>query len=383
MTIRDSVIRHLADLVAFPTVSSASNLALNEHVSGFAARHGARLRSFPDESGQKASLLISVGPEVEGGLVLSGHTDVVPVEGQDWTSDPFQLTTQGERLVGRGATDMKGFVACCLALLPQIAALPLRKPVHLALSYDEEVGCTGVWSMAEWVGQHLRPALAVIGEPTMMRLVEAHKVSCIGRVRLHGMAGHSSQPDRGVNAVMYAAELIHDIRRAEQELRSGPRLDLFDPPYSTTQVNRIQGGTAGNIIAEDCWFSWEFRMIPGQDHAPCLTRLQALADQLTAQMRQVSGHAGITIEQDALVPGLAPMQDRQLVEMLLTMLGQDHGLGVSYGTEAGIFQRFGTPSCVIGPGTIEDAHRPDESVDIAQLEACCDFLMQLVRRMAL
>lgn len=137
MTIRDSVIRHLADLVAFPTVSSASNLALNEHVSGFAARHGARLRSFPDESGQKASLLISVGPEVEGGLVLSGHTDVVPVEGQDWTSDPFQLTTQGERLVGRGATDMKGFVACCLALLPQIAALPLRKPVHLALSYDE------------------------------------------------------------------------------------------------------------------------------------------------------------------------------------------------------------------------------------------------------
>ena len=380
---RALITQRLAELVGFPTVSAVSNLELLAHVEALVTPLGARLRRFPDPTGSKANLLISVGPEVEGGLVFSGHTDIVPATGQPWTGDAFTLRETADRLIGRGATDMKGFLAVCLAVLPQIAAMPLKRPIHLAFSYDEEVGCTGVWDMAEWVGANLRPSLAVIGEPTMMELVEAHKGGCIGWTHLRGLAGHSSQPERGANAVMHAAELVADICALYREFRAGVTSQIFDPPWSTIQVNQIEGGTHGNIIAQDAKFFWEMRLIPGQKPENVIARMQALAQKHREAMQEVSADCDIRIDIQARIPALAPLSDRTLLAELLTLLNRPEAQAVSYGTEAGIFQGFGVPSVVIGPGSVKDAHQPDESVAIAQLTDCADFLLRLTEARAL
>lgn len=377
MTRQAEFTRHLADLVAFRTVSAVSNLDLVAHLEGLAAHVGGRVRRFCDPSGEKANLLLSVGPEVAGGLVFSGHTDVVPVEGQSWTADPWVLRDTGERLVGRGATDMKGFLACCLAVLPEIAARDLKRPLHLAFSYDEEVGCTGVGPMADYVGAHLAPRLAVIGEATSMRMVNAHKGGCIGWAHVRGKPGHSSNPGLGVNAVMIAAELIAEINRIYEDMQDGPAFDALTPPHSTIQVNQISGGSHGNIIAEACKFFWEMRLVPGQTDAPVLERMQARAAALEQGMKAVDPSSGIRFEIQARIPPLAPSGDLALETMLMSMLGQDVPEAVSYGTEAGIFAAAGTPSVVIGPGNIRDAHQPDEPIDIAQMSDCCDFLRSL------
>lgn len=373
----------LAELVAFPTLSAVSNLALLDHVESLVAPLGARLRRFPDPTGTKANLLVSIGPEVAGGLVFSGHTDVVPAAGQPWSGDPFTLRQMGDRLVGRGVTDMKGFLAVCLAVLPKLAALPLQVPVHLAFSYDEEVGCTGVWSMAEWVGQNLAPSLAIIGEPTLMEVVQAHKGGCIGWTHLRGLAGHSSQPERGANAVMHAAELVADICALQREFRSAQTLPIFDPPWSTIQVNQIEGGTHGNIIAQDAKFFWEMRLLPGMTSESVLARMQALAAQHRTQMQKVSPHCDIRIDVQARIPALAPLADAALLQAVLDLAGKSTAQAVSYGTEAGIFQGFGVPSVVIGPGSVVDAHQPDESIALDQLSTSADFLLRLTQARAL
>ena len=369
--------RRLAELVAFPTVSSVSNLALLDHVEALILPQGARVRRFTDPSGEKANLLISVGPEVEGGLVYSGHTDVVPVTGQDWSGDPWVLRNINDRLIGRGATDMKGFLGCCLAALPQIAAMNLKKPVHLAFSYDEEVGCTGVGSMAEWVGANAKPRLAVIGEATSMELVNAHKGGCIGWTHVLGKPGHSSQPERGVNAVMIAASLIEEISAIYADMRSGPRFEALDPPYSTIQVNQIEGGSHGNILAEHCKFFWEMRLLPGESFDAVLDRMRGFAGKLEQGMKAVDSAANIRFDIQARIPTLSPTGDAALEAELLALLGREQPRAVSYGTEAGIFQAAGVPSVVIGPGSIADAHQPDEGIAVEQLAACTDFLIKL------
>ena len=370
-------LRHLADLVAFPSVSAVSNLDIIAHIEGLAAGFGGRCRRFADPDGQKANLLVSIGPEVPGGVVLSGHTDVVPVDGQDWGGDPWTLRRQGDRVIGRGATDMKGYLACMLAVAPQLARLPLKTPVHLAFSYDEEVGCTGVIPMARWVGANLRPRLAVIGEPSAMELVTAHKGGCVGWCHVTGKPGHSSQPERGVNAVMVASELVAGIAALYREVQQGPHFEGLDPPWSTLQVNRIMGGSAGNILAEHCKFFWEMRLIPGQSDRDMLARLQALADRLEPAMKAVDPVCGIRFDVQAGVTPLAPTGDAALEAELLTLLGTSGTHAVSYGTEAGIFAEHGTPAVIIGPGDITDAHQPDESLAIAQLDACTAFLLRL------
>lgn len=376
---QSTILRHLADLVAFPTVSSDSNLDVIAHVEALVAPLGARLRRFPDPGGDKTNLLISIGPEVAGGLVFSGHTDVVPVAGQDWTGDPWTLRRIGDRVVGRGACDMKGFLACCLAVLPEIARLPLQTPVHLAFSYDEEVGCTGVIPMAEWVGPNLRPRLAVIGEPSMMQLITAHKGGSSGWCTLRGRSGHSSRPERGANAVMAAARLIDEFNIIRRELREGPLFEGLDPPWSTVQVNMIEGGSGTNVIAEHCRFSWEMRMIPGQSAAPLLDRLRAVAAPIAAEMQAVDPDCFIRFEPRASVSPLRPNGDAALEGRLLALLGQGAAQAVPYGTEAGVFQDHGTPAVVVGPGDIDDAHQPDEGIAVAQLDACADFLLRLAR----
>jgi acetylornithine deacetylase len=382
MTIANDVTRHLADLIAFPTISAVSNLDLLDYVEREAAPFGARFKRFPNAEGDKANLLVTVGPEVKGGVVFSGHTDVVPTQGQSWTGDPWTLRNSNGRLIGRGATDMKGFLACCLTALPELSSRPLQAPVHLAFSYDEEVGCTGVGAMADWLGQsYMKPSLAVIGEATSMDMISAHKGGLIGWVRIKGKPGHSSQPDRYVNAVMVAGDLIAEINRIRVEMRSGPQFEGLEPPYSTIQVNQIKGGLHGNIVAEACDFFWEMRIIPGESDLDVLARMERFAkDVLEPAMKAVDPETGIVFEVQARIPGLRPNGDDALDAELLKCLGRAAPRYVSYGTEAGIFQNAGVPSVVIGPGDIADAHQPDESVEIAELERCVAFLHSLGNR---
>jgi acetylornithine deacetylase len=378
MTSAADITDQLAKLVSFPTVSAVSNLALLDYIETQTAPFGGRVRRFASPEGDKANLLISIGPEEPGGIIFSGHTDVVPVEGQAWSADPWILRKKADRVIGRGATDMKGFLACCLEALPNLVAKPLKKPIHLAFSYDEEVGCTGVGSMAEWIGASgLKPRLAVIGEPTSMGLISAHKGGLIGWTRVKGKPGHSSQPDRYVNAVMIAAEVISEINRIRDDMRSGPQFEGFDPPYSTTQVNVIKGGLHGNIVSESCDFFWEMRIIPGESDMAVLERMKRFAASLEPAMKAIDPSCGISFEVQARIPGLKPTGDAVLEAELLTLLGHTQPRYVPYGTEAGIFQNAGIPSVVIGPGDIADAHQPDESIATDELERCVAFLDKL------
>jgi acetylornithine deacetylase len=373
------VAEYLAKLVSFPTVSSASNLDLVEFVEAEMARSGARVRRFPAEAEGKANLLVSIGPDEPGGIVWSGHTDVVPTEGQAWTGDPWTLRHRDGRLIGRGATDMKGFLACTLAAVNRIQVKRLARPIHLAFSYDEEVGCVGVGSMAEWLGQSaLKPRFAVIGEPTRMELVTAHKGGLIGWATVKGKPGHSSQPDKYVNAVMVAADLIAYINRIRSEMREGPRFEGLDPPYSTIQVNQINGGLHGNIVAEMCRFFWEMRIIPGESDIAVLNRMETYArEQLEPAMKAISPDTSISFDVQARIPSLRPNADATIEAEVLSVLGGESAKAVPFGTEAGIFQNAGIPSVVVGPGDAVDAHQPDESIACDDLDHCVEFLVRL------
>jgi acetylornithine deacetylase len=373
-----SAAAHLERLVAFQTISSASNLDLLDWVEEYLTPLGARFRRFPNETGEKANLLATIGPDEPGGVLLSGHTDVVPVDGQVWLDDPFRLREQDGRLIGRGAVDMKGFLACCLAVAPDLAAMPLRRPVHFALSYDEEVGCTGVGSMATWIGNaDARPSFAVIGEPSNMSLINAHKGGLIGWARVTGKAGHSSQPDRYVNAVMIAADLISYISRIREDMRAGSRMEQFDPPYSTIQVNQIHGGSHGNIVAEACRFFWEMRVVPGVDDWAVFHRIEQYArETLEPAMKAIDPACGIAFDVVARIPALAPSH-AELESEILSLLGGSRPEAVPYGSEAGIFQNAGVPSVVCGPGDIAQAHQPEEYIELSELERCTRFLPRL------
>ncbi len=368
----------LRRLVAFPTVSRDSNLDLLDWVETLLAPLSPRLRRFPSPDGTKANLLVSFGPEQPGGLVLSGHTDVVPVDGQAWLADPWTLREQGGHLIGRGACDMKGFVACCLALAPALAGRALLRPVHLALSYDEEVGCTGVGPMAEWIGANLAPALAVIGEPSELRLVNAHKGGLVGWGHVSGRPGHSSQPDRCVNAVMMAAECIARVNAVRAAMLAGPQDPAFDPPWSTIQVNRIEGGEALNIVAAACRFFFEMRVLPGVDDGAVLAELeQTVAREVVPAMQAVDPACGVRFEVAARIPALAACEP-EVEARLLHLLGQNGAAAVPYGSEAGIFQGNGMPAVIIGPGNIAQAHQPEEWLSREQFDACPPLLERLV-----
>ncbi len=373
-----TLVEILRCLVAFPTVSRDGNLALLDWVEGLLAPLHPRVRRFPSPDGTKANLLVSFGPDTPGGLVLSGHTDVVPVEGQAWLDDPWTLREAGGRLIGRGACDMKGFLACCIFMAPGWAVRRLERPVHLALSYDEEVGCTGVGPMAEWIGAHLAPALAVIGEPSELRLVNAHKGGLIGWTHVTGRPGHSSQPELCVNAVMAAAECVVRVNGVRAAMRAGQQDAAFDPPWSTIQVNRIEGGEALNIVAASCRFFWEMRVLPGVDDRAVLAGLQAaVAQDVVPAMHAIDPDTGVRWEVLARIPALAACA-LALEGRLLHVLGQNAALAVPFGSEAGIFQAAGIPSVILGPGSIAQAHQPEEWIAREQLKACPAILERLV-----
>lgn len=372
----------LDTLVAFPTVSRDSNLCLVDWVEDYLASHGVKATRVYDETGSKAALYANVGPEVEGGVVLSGHTDVVPVDGQDWSTDPFKVTEKGGRLYGRGTCDMKGFDALALAAVPKALAAGVIRPLQIALSYDEEIGCLGAPPMIDDMAGHLpKAAAAIIGEPSMMKTVTGHKGGFGWWVHMHGFEVHSSMLDRGVSAIMYGAELIAWVNGVNAQLQAAPPTDLaaqFDPPFTTVHVGRIWGGTAHNITAKDCEFGVDFRIVPGEEMDSYEARLMAKVAEIEARMQAIHPHARIEITKRFDVPPLQPERSGAAETLTRRLTGDNAAHVVSYGTEAGQFQQRGFSSVVCGPGDIAQAHQPDEYITLDQFRAGGAFMDRLV-----
>ncbi len=374
----------LARLVAFDSVSDRSNLPVIGFVEECLASHGVALRRAPNASGEKAAILATIGPRVDGGVVLSGHTDVVPVDGQPWSSHPFALREAGRRLYGRGACDMKGFDACVLAMVPAFLSAGLKRPIHIVLSYDEETTCLGSTEVIAWFGRdEPRPSAVIVGEPTMMEVADAHKSVATLRTRVTGHEAHSALPALGANAVAAAADVVSEIGRLAREYESGPLDPRFTPPYSTLHVGMIQGGTARNILARECVFHWEFRGLPGVSAASALAKVQAFVDAVALpRLRRFGAGPTIATEIEADAPPLAAAPGSAAETLALRLTRSNRTIAVSFATESGHFQAAGLPTVVCGPGSIDQAHKPDEFVEEGQLAACLAFLDGLARELS-
>jgi acetylornithine deacetylase len=375
----------LGELVAFPTVSSEGNLELITYVADLLSDAGATLSFSRDETGAKANLFATLGPQGDGGIILSGHTDVVPADAAEWSSDPFTLTRRGDRLYGRGTCDMKGFIAATLALAPRFAEAELARPLHFAFTYDEEIGCFGARVlMKEIAGAGIRPSVVIIGEPTSMRVIEGHKGCYEYTTEFTGMEGHGSQPDRGVNAIEYAARYISRLLDLRERLKErAPANSRFDPPWTTVQVGAISGGTVRNVIAGSCAVEWEMRPVTGDDAAWVKNDLATYVDNaLLPAMRAVSPDCGIVTRTIGEVEGLQVVDESEARDIVCELTGCDHTDVVSFGTEAGLFQAAGISSIICGPGSIAQAHKPDEFIEIGQLAACLEMLDKLRLKLA-
>ncbi len=370
----------LERLVGFDTTSHKSNAPLIDYVAQFLAAQGIEAIRLPDASGDKINLCATIGPaEASGGIGLSGHTDVVPVTGQDWETDPFELTRRGGRLYGRGTTDMKGYLACMLASVSRFRAAPLKRPVHLFFSYDEEIGCIGVRPMIERLGADLPlPEIVFVGEPTGMGVVDAHKGPARWEVDVTGRAGHSSMAHLGVNAVEAAASLVGELSRIADDLKQTSRDERFTPPYSTLQVTGISGGTATNIIPPTCNFRFEVRTLPGLDIAAIEGRLSRFAqDTLLPGMREIAPEADIAITLVNYVPPFGARRGSSAVALARQLTGRNDTAAVSYATEAGLFQSAGPDTVVCGPGHIDQAHTANEWIAEDELVKCLAFMQRL------
>lgn len=371
----------IAKLVGIDTTSRLSNLALIDLIADYLAQHGIASERIFDATGAKANLYATIGPKDRPGIILSGHTDVVPVDGQDWSSDPFKLAERDGKLFGRGTADMKSFIAICLALLPEMLAKPLSVPLHFAFSYDEEVGCFGVHGIVGFVKQNgVVPRLAIVGEPTEMQVVNAHKSVCACTTTVHGLEAHSSATHQGVNAIQYAAELVAEMNRLQREYQKPEHCDpRFTPPYTTITVGQIQGGTARNILAKECRVDWDVRSVkPEHDEAVIEAVKRYAAEKLQPEMRRIHLDAAIETRVLAQVPLLLPQAANPAETLALKLAGQNQTFAVAYGAEAGIFQQAGIPTVLCGPGNIREAHKPDEYIELSQVAAGEAFLHRLI-----
>ncbi|PMU89499.1 MULTISPECIES: acetylornithine deacetylase [unclassified Pseudomonas] len=369
----------LQTLVGFDTTSRESNLQLIAFVRDYLASHGVASEVIYNEARTKANLFASIGPVEVPGIVLSGHTDVVPVDGQPWSVPPFELTERDGRLFGRGTADMKGYIACVLALVPALVAATLRRPVHIALSYDEEVGCLGVRSLLSVLAQRpVKPMLCIIGEPTELKPVLGHKGKLAMRCDVHGAACHSAYAPHGVNAIEHAAELIGELGRIGQRLRD--KQDArFDPPFSTVQTGVIGGGKALNIVPADCRFDFEVRALPGQAPQAVADELRAYAEQqVLPRMQAVSAQSAIRFTELSAYPGLMTDQHSEAAELIAAFCGSRAFGTVAFGTEGGLFDAVGIPTVVCGPGSMDQGHKPDEFVSVAQLAQCDQMLHSML-----
>ncbi len=369
-------------LISFPTISSESNLDLIEFVADYLDGWGVGSILFLNPEKTKANLLATVGPRAAPAIVLSGHTDVVPVVGQDWSRDPFDPWISDDNLYGRGSADMKSFIAVVLAAVPEMLARNLSQPLIIALSFDEEIGCTGVISMVEHIAaMPTRPQLCIVGEPTSMKVIDAHKGLQVYRTVIRGRPAHSSTPEAGANAIIAAAKLINHIDRlAERAIEEGPADHRFLPPYTTFGIGQISGGNALNIIAEHAEFSWEFRTVPGCDAGKILEDFEIFtAEDVLPGLRKRAPEAEIETIEIAKAPALIADQGED-AEVLIKRLAKANATGaVSYATEAGHLQETAEiPTFVCGPGDIAQAHKPDEFIALSQIEACEQFLGRLL-----
>ena len=371
----------LARLVAFDTTSRDSNLPLIAFVEAELAKLGVTGRRVPNEDGTKTNLFATIGPMVEGGVVLSGHTDVVPVDGQAWTSDPFALTARDGRLYGRGTCDMKGFLALALAAAPELARAPLARPVHLAFSYDEEVGCLGAPSMIEALARDLpKPRAVIVGEPTNMEAVRSHKGISVYTVTVTGREAHSSLTHLGVSAVMAAVKLMALLTGLSERLeREADPASPFRPGGASLTIGMVEGGTAANILARQCRFTFDLRCPPGLDPEAVLQDFHAAARAMDAELKAWGREAGVRIERRSATPALAPETDGE-AEALARLLAGDNGPGrvVSYAAEAGQFQAAGFSTVICGPGSIDQAHQPDEYIEASQMQRGAQFMGRLI-----
>jgi acetylornithine deacetylase len=379
----EHVVDTIARAIGYSTVSRDSNLALIEWARAHLEALGARCRLTYDSERRKANLFATLGPEQDGGVVLSGHTDVVPVDGQAWDTDPFRAEIAEDRLFGRGAADMKGFVGTALALAPEFVANGLREPLHFALSYDEEIGCIGVRELlADLSRAAIKPQSVLVGEPTSMRVVTGHKGKHGYRCTVRGLSCHSAYAPQGVNAVEAAAEIIAYLKGMARRFRDrGPHDVLFDVTHTTVHTGVIRGGTALNIVPKECSFDFEFRHLPGDDPTMLFEEVKAFAEQnLLPEMQRIDPASGFEWEVLSVMPGLEVASDSAPARLALG-LTEFRDIGkVSYGTEASLFQQAGMPAIVCGPGSIEQAHKPNEYVSLDQLAQCEAFLRRLMHR---
>ncbi|NWB51159.1 acetylornithine deacetylase [Pseudomonas gingeri] len=372
----------LAALIAFDTTSRESNLQLIEFVRDYLARLDVPCELIFNEERSKANLFATLGPDDRPGIVLSGHTDVVPVDAQPWTVPPFELSEKDGKLYGRGTADMKGYIACVLAAVPELLAAPLRLPVHIALSYDEEVGCLGVRSLlAELEQRPHKPLLCIIGEPTELKPVLGHKGKLAMRCDVHGAACHSAYAPQGVNAIEYAAELIGELGRIGSQLRAVHLQDpRFDPPFSTVQTGVISGGKALNIVPADCRFDFEVRALPSQDPREVAEQLEQYAEQqVLPRMRAVNEASSIRFSELSAYPGLATDPQSEAARLIAQFCGSNEFSTVAFGTEGGLFDAIGIPTVVCGPGSMDQGHKPDEFVSLEQLQGCDAMLQRLIQ----
>ncbi len=380
-TTANDCIAMLGHLIGFDTTSAKSNMELINFARDHLHDLGITCRLTYNEEKTKANLWATIGPQDRGGIVLSGHTDVVPVAGQEWTSDPFRMEQRGDKLYGRGTSDMKGFVACALAHAGDMKKRNLKTPIHFAFSYDEEVGCTGVKGLITDMVENLpQPVAVIVGEPTSMQIIGGNKGGRGFLTEVHGVDGHSSLPELGANAIMAAARIINFLENLQQRLRDNADPDNgFVPPYTTIDLGLINGGTANNIIPALCQFGWGFRGLPNEDIDALEAEVrQFISNEIEPGLKKVSADAGVTTTMRIDVPALMPNEDSPAENLIRHLTGLNQSGRVSYGTEAGRFQKAGIPGIIFGPGSIEQAHLPDEFIEVEQMEACSGFIGKLV-----
>jgi acetylornithine deacetylase len=369
----------LGQLVAFDTTSSKTNIPCAEWIRAYLAGHGVEARLLPDANGLHTNLFATIGPADVGGIALSGHMDVVPTTGQAWDSDPYTMVERDGFLFGRGTSDMKGYLACVLAAVPEFKRRQLKTPLHIAFSYDEEVGCTGVIPMVAELGKSLpKPRVVFVGEPTTMQVVDAHKGGARFMTEIIGKDAHSSKPQLGVGSILIASQIIGELMRIEEDLKTRHVSHRFEPPHATITVSFIEGGIAHNIIPPRCVLQWGVRIMPGLDVAAIKMRLDAFAERtLLPKMRAVHPECRITTTLQGLLPAFSSGEDSQATSLAFKIAEQNETFAVPYGTEASHFQAAGCSSVVCGPGDIAQAHQPNEFIAIAELEKCMGFMHRL------
>lgn len=383
MSLLDDTKHLLKELIAFPTVSTDPNIELIEWIGDKLRELGAEVDIYKDDSGKKANLFATLGPAVSGGIVLSGHSDVVPVKDQDWTTDPFNMDERDGKLYGRGTCDMKGFIAATLAIAPQYAQLDLKKPIHFAFTHDEETGCIGARQLIKDIAnKDVKPSIAIIGEPTDMRVIEGHKGCFEYTTSFFGLEGHGSAPEQGVNAVEYATRYVTKLMQLREQLKERtPASSKFEPPETTINVGALHGGVAPNVIAGKAHVDWEMRPVQDSDAEFVKSHLATYVDQdLLPAMKAVHPNSSVSTHCHGEVLGLEPMEENAARDLIQELTGANGTDLVSFGTEAGLFQSLDMDVVVCGPGSITQAHKPDEYLAIEQLEQCLELLGKLNSR---